>query len=29
MGNTVEAKPKVADGKEYGKRGRYSLKARV
>jgi hypothetical protein len=29
MGNTVEANPKFADGKEYGKRGRYSLKTRV
>jgi hypothetical protein len=29
MGNTVEANPKVADGKKYGKRGRYSLKTRV
>jgi hypothetical protein len=26
MGNTVEANPKVADGKEYAKRGKYSLK---
>jgi hypothetical protein len=29
MGNTVEANPKVADGKEYAKRGRYSLKTKV
>jgi hypothetical protein len=29
MGNTVEANPKVADGKKYGRRGRYSLKTRV
>jgi hypothetical protein len=28
MGNTVEANPKVVDGKKYGKRGRYSLKTR-
>jgi hypothetical protein len=29
MGNTVEANPKVADGKKYGKRGRYSIETRV
>jgi len=29
MDNTVEANPKVADGKKYGKRGRYSLKTRI
>jgi hypothetical protein len=29
MGNTVEANPKVADGKKYRKREKYSLKTRV
>jgi hypothetical protein len=29
MGKTVEGNPKVADGKEYAKKGGYSLKTKV